>query len=140
MKKIRALTDKFAIGLSMLCTIHCLLLPLVLVVLPSLTVLPFADERFHLWMLILVIPTSLFALTLGCKQHKRYGLLVMGMIGLGFLMSAVLAESFVSPAGEKILTLIGTVFVALGHIWNYRLCQDSNAHNHCADDAHCHDA
>lgn len=127
MKNILALSDKLAISLSFLCTLHCLVLPLALVLMPSLAILPFQDEAFHLGMLIAVIPISAFALTMGCKQHKRYQLLLMGGIGLSILIAAViLGHDLLGETGEKVLTVIGAGFVALGHIWNYRLCQREN--------------
>jgi len=67
-------------------------------------------------MLVAVIPTSVYALTLGCKQHKRYRLLILGFIGLGLLVVALaLGEERIGEAGEKILTVIGGGFVAFGH-------------------------
>lgn len=50
MKTAQEYTDNFAIGLSMLCAIHCLLLPLILVALPSLGALQLQNEAFHFWM------------------------------------------------------------------------------------------
>lgn len=123
MKTIQAISDKFAIGLSLLCTVHCLILPLALVLLPSLAAMQLEDERFHTWMLFAVIPTSLVALTLGCKQHQRYRLLVLGLIGLALITLAVVWGHSIGEFGEKVLTVIGAALVATGHLWNYHLCQ-----------------
>ena len=124
MKNIQMYTDKAAIGLSLLCTLHCLAFPVLLVLLPSLAALQLNDEAFHLWMVFAVVPTSTFALTMGCRKHKRYHLLVLGLIGVTFLISAVvLHEPLLTEAGEKILTCIGAAFIAYGHYRNYRLCQ-----------------
>ena len=119
----QAVTDKFAIGLSLGCAIHCLFLPILLALLPSMTALQLDNEAFHFWMLAAVLPTSIYALTLGCKQHKRYRLLILGFIGLGLLVLALaLGEERIGETGEKILTVIGAGFVAFGHWFNYRLC------------------
>ena len=117
-------TDKTAIGLSLLCAIHCLATPLVIVLLPSLVALQFNSEAFHLWMVLAVVPTSVYALTIGCRQHKRYRLLTFGFIGLSCLIVAVMfGESLLGEAWEKTLTTIGAGLVAYGHYTNYRLCQ-----------------
>ena len=80
-------------------------------------------EAFHLWMVVAVIPSSVYALTLGCKQHKRYRLLIWGCIGLTLLvMALVLGEERIGENGEKILTVLGASFVAVGHWFNFRLC------------------
>ena len=121
---VRALTDKMAMSLSLLCALHCVATPVVLVMLPSLAALQFDDEAFHLWMVLAVIPISSYALTMGCKRHKRYRLLGVGLVGLLFLLSAVLlGEAVISEFQEKALTVIGAVTITLGHYWNYRLCR-----------------
>ena len=130
MTGIQRLTEKMAMSLSLLCAIHCLAAPLIIVMLPSLVALQFDNEAFHLWMVLAVIPTSIYALTMGCKQHKRYRLLVLGLFGLMFLLSAVLAgEEIVGEFWEQALTLTGAAIICLGHYWNYQLCR---LKNYCA--------
>lgn len=132
MKTAQAVTDKFAIGLSLMCTFHCLALPFLLALLPSMVASQLDNEAFHLWMIIAVLPTSIYALTLGCKQHKRYRLLILGSIGLALLvMGLVLGEERIGEAGEKILSILGAGFVAVGHWFNYRLCR-AQKHKDCA--------
>jgi len=57
MKSTTLTIDKMAIGLSMICTLHCLMLPIALVILPSLSASIFGDEGFHQWLLMAVIPS-----------------------------------------------------------------------------------
>ena len=124
MKNIQIFTDKMAIGLSLICTIHCLAFPLIIVLLPNLAALQLDNEAFHLWMVLAVIPTSAFALTVGCKQHKKYSLIPVGLAGLTCLILAVvLGESLLGEYGEKILTAIGAGIITFGHYRNYRLCK-----------------
>lgn len=124
MKNLNIFADKMAISLSLLCAIHCLASPLLILLLPSIAALGLSGEAFHIWMLVAVVPTSAYALTMGCKQHQCYRPFVLGLAGLCFLISAVvLGESLFGEAGEKVLTLIGAGIMAVGHGWNYRLCQ-----------------
>lgn len=130
MKTAQALTDKLAIGLSLMCAVHCLAIPVLLLLLPSMAALPLENEAFHFWLVAAVLPSSIYALTLGCKQHKRYRLLFLGAIGLSLLvMALVLGENRIGEVGEKSLTVLGAGFIAVGHWFNYRLCQ---AHDHQA--------
>lgn len=130
MKITQEVTDKLSIGLSMLCAIHCLVLPLLLVALPSFGALQLQNENFHTWMLISVIPISLYALTMGCKKHKRYRLFLFGATGLVLLVSAVLFEDYIGGEfGEKSLTLLGATLIVLAHFGNFRLCRK---HENCA--------
>ncbi len=132
MKTTQVMTDKLAIGLSLLCTFHCLALPILLVLLPSMAALGLDNENFHLWMVVAVIPSSLYALTLGCKQLKRYQLFYLGAIGVALLILALaLGEERIGESGEKTLTVLGACFVAIGHWFNYRLCNALD-HENCA--------
>ena len=123
MRSIQALTDQTSIGISLVCAIHCLFVPVLLVALPSLASLPLESEMFHVWMVVAVLPISIFALTLGCKKHKRYKIIFLGVLGLISLISALLLESLVGEIGEKLLTLLGAGLIAWGHFTNFKLCQ-----------------
>lgn len=116
--------DKASISLSVVCAIHCLLLPLALVLIPSMAVLPIADERFHQLLVVLVLPTSLFALTIGCRRHRQWRVMVCGALGLTVLLLTVLAgHEMLGEFGEKSLTLLGAILVAISHIINFRQCK-----------------
>lgn len=125
MKALQLFSDKFAIGLSMLCTMHCLLLPLIVALLPSLTALNLTDERFHFWMLAAALPISLYALTMGCQQHQHYRVLLLGGLGLMLLVLGVFVGPVYGEVWEKGLTVLGASLVASGHLWNYQLCQQA---------------
>ena len=121
---IQTFTDKMAASLSLLCALHCMAFPVIIVMLPSLAALQFDDEAFHTWMVLSVIPISVYALTMGCKQHKRYRLLGLGLFGLLFLLSAVLpGDELITDSWEKALTVTGAITISLGHYWNYSLCR-----------------
>ena len=53
--KLQEKMDKFAIGLSAMCAIHCLAVPVLLVLLPSAAALGLGNEQFHFWMLVAVM-------------------------------------------------------------------------------------
>jgi peptidoglycan/LPS O-acetylase OafA/YrhL len=129
---IKYLTDKLAIGLSVTCAIHCLVTPIILLLLPSIAALQLNSEAFHLWMIVAVVPTSIFALFMGCRRHEHYRLLVIGSLGLVFLVLAiVLGEKTLGEFGEKILTLIGAVVISFGHYQNFRLCEQHTDCHSC---------
>jgi len=130
-KSLSSYTNNFAIGLSGMCVLHCLATPLLLALLPSLSALNLESEAFHRWLLIAVIPTSLFSLAIGCKQHQYYRVLVMGALGLLVLVSAVFVEDLANgELLEKVLTVSGAVIIALAHIMNFRLCKKQQCECH----------
>ena len=102
MKTEQAVTDKLAIGLSVACAIHCLFLPLMVLTLPSIAALNLDNEAFHMWMVVAVIPCSIYALFLGCKEHSRYQLVFLAFSGLVMLVLAlVLGEEQIGSCGES---------------------------------------
>jgi len=122
MNYLSSYTNHLSIGLSALCVVHCLAMPILIVLLPSLTALQLENEAFHSWLLMGVIPTSLFSLLMGCKQHQRYRVLTIGLVGLLFLVSAVFVEDFANgELFEKVLTVIGACTLAIVHYMNFRV-------------------
>lgn len=116
--------DKAAIGLSLVCAIHCLLLPVAVVMLPAMAAATFGDERFHQWMLLAVLPTSLFALTMGCRRHRNMGVLAIGLPGLAILsLAAFFGHDLLGETGEKVASLAAALLIALGHVRNHALCK-----------------
>lgn len=121
--------DKAAIGLSLICTVHCLLLPIALTMLPALGASIAGDENFHLLLLLAVIPTSLIALTLGCRKHGHGHVVLTGLLGLIILtLTAFLGHDLLGDSGEKVASVLGAGTIALTHIRNYRLCRDAQCH------------
>ena len=121
MNYLQATLDKFAIGISTVCAIHCLFTPLLVLSIPAIAVLGIDGEWFHKLMVAVVIPTSLFSLTLGCKKHKVYQIFALGALGIVILIAALFFEA--NPTIEKVLTLAGASIIALSHYLNFKLCR-----------------
>ncbi len=86
--------------MAVICGIHCLVTPVLLVALPILATTFWVDENFHLWMILLVIPTTSLALWSGCRKHKDKWVLAAGAMGLGILVMAIISER-VSKANAR---------------------------------------
>ena len=124
MKNIQAMSDKTAISLSILCALHCLALPVLVVMLPSLTAWNLASEEAHLWLLVAVIPISVYALTMGCRKHQQFNIMFLGLIGLALLIIAAwLGHDILGEIGEKTILTIGAAVIALSHLLNQRQCR-----------------
>ena len=121
--KLQAIGDKAAIGLSFLCTLHCIVLPIVLLIAPSIAAFSFNDKLFHQYMLVAVFINSIFALSTGYRRHRQPIIYVWGISGLSLLLLAfVLGHDVLGELWEKVFTLFGAVAVAYGHLKNHRLC------------------
>ncbi|MDU0353734.1 MerC domain-containing protein [Paraglaciecola aquimarina] len=121
-KKLLNTADRSAIILSSLCLIHCLVLPVILVLLPTLTsVAFFSDERFHTWLLYGVIPISLFAVVLGYFHHRNRSVVLVTSIGMSVLiLVALLGHDVFGEQGEIVASVLGSILVAYGHIRNFK--------------------
>ena len=123
MLNIQVIADRSAIGLSLLCALHCLLFPLVILLYPNfISVLP-NDETFHFFILFVIIPVSFFALYRGAKIHKNSSIIIFGMFGISTLVIAlILGHDIIGELGEKMFTLIGSLLVIVAHVKNYSFC------------------
>lgn len=143
--------DSLAISMSVICAIHCLLTPLLLVLLPVLTTTFWVHKDFHLWMICLVIPTTSIAVFLGCKQHKDKIVLFLSTLGLLLLLSVALYEAFFHytllpvahahcpqclqrefgniPNVSILINIFGGILLASAHLRNFILCRKADCHH-----------
>ncbi|MCS5575492.1 MAG: MerC domain-containing protein [Pseudomonadales bacterium] len=124
--------DAIAVVLSGVCMLHCLALPLLLTISPILNVTLLSETVFHVLLLVFILPTSVIALTIGCRSHKDKITLVLGALGLSILtITAFFGHQLVGLTGERILTSFGGLILAGSHIQNYRCCRRDNCnHDH----------
>lgn len=128
MSKFIDSTDKAAIVLSMLCVVHCVALPVVLIVLPSVSgLLAFDDEVFHIWLLFAVIPISLFATLTGYFHHRRKSVLSIGLAGMvALVLAAVVGHDLFGHTAEVVMTIVGSGLIAYAHLRNLSLRRSKN--------------
>ena len=120
--------DKAAIGLSLVCALHCLMVPLLLALFPSGVLSSLGDERIHLGLLFLIIPISVFSLTFGCRVHRNLTVVAVGVTGIGILcLSALLTHDMGGESLETAGTLLGSGIVALSHVLNFKFCRVAHA-------------
>ena len=120
--------DKAAIGLSFTCALHCLMVPILLALFPSGALSGLGDERIHLGLLALIIPISVFSLTLGCRVHRSLTVVAVGVTGICILIfSALLAHDIGGESLETAGTLLGSGIVALSHALNFKFCRSAHA-------------
>lgn len=147
--------DKLAISMAAVCAVHCLLTPILIVLLPIVATSFFVHEDFHLWMLYLVIPTTSFAMFMGCRQHKDKWVAALSALGLSVLIAALVYERRQAPNSEVAaeahcqhcvrdiseeplplnvaawINTFGGLLLASAHIRNYRLCRRASCTHEC---------
>ena len=116
--------DGMAVILSGTCMLHCLVLPLLVTLFPIVQGSLLEEQHFHLIMLVLILPTSLVALTLGCRRHRDTLTIVLGAVGLTTLAIAALwVHVLFGFLGERVVTTLGGLVLASAHIQNFRCCR-----------------
>lgn len=110
--------DGIAIGVSFTCMVHCLALPALVALLPAWSAWLDVPEAFHVWVLAFALPFSLAVLLRASRGRWWFGPLWLGIGGLA-LMGLGLALR--DPLIEPIVTSLGAVLLAAGHLVNWRL-------------------
>ena len=74
--------------------------------------------------MIVVLPTSAIALSLGCRLHGNWRIIALGFAGVTSLVVAIFADLLsLGEAGETLMTVLGAVLIACAHVLNYRTCR-----------------
>jgi hypothetical protein len=118
-QKSRDWLDGAAVGLSALCLVHCLALPLIVAGVPFLA--QFADTHLHYQVLILVVPLSVIALAIGFRRHRDSRIVAGGALGMLLLIiGATVAHTQLGLAADRIFTICGSLVLATAHWKNSR--------------------
>lgn len=108
-----------AISASLLCLVHCLALPFLLLLLPGIIGLFARSEAFHYAALALIVPSAVAAFWLGYRRHRALRPALFGVAGVGGLAVALLPG--LTEGTETWLTVAGSLLLVAGHMMNWRL-------------------
>ena len=133
--KSQLTSDKFAISFSAICMIHCLFAPSLIILSYSSLALTVESELIHKAILLLTIPVSIFAISLGYKNHSNNSIIYTGIAGLTILISALLVGESIGENAELILTILGSLMVITCHYRNYNVCKKLNCDCHETSEA-----
>lgn len=119
--------DMFGMLAGVVCLIHCLLLPTVLSMLPTLAVIHLGHDSTHVLLFSWVVLFSL-SILLGYKKHRQKNVLSLMLIGLCLVMTATFhhALGFSETLELPIITL-GNLILVLAHFMNRRIAKQLHA-------------
>lgn len=109
---------------SLLCLVHCLALPFLLLLLPGIIGLFARSEAFHYGAVALIVPSAIAAFWLGYRRHRALRPALFGVVGVGCLVVALLPET--AEGAETWLTVAGSLLLVTGHMMNWRLRTHAN--------------
>jgi hypothetical protein len=127
-----SLLDRLGATGSLLCAVHCALLPALIALLPSLGIAAWLDDGFERGFVAFATLLGLFTLVWGYRRHRAVRALWLLLPGLSLLWLATGYEPLhhaVVP--HAIAMTLGGTLVGLAHLANLRL---NHGHVH---DAHC---
>lgn len=126
--------DRFGIGLSTLCAIHCAATPILMGVLPSIANV-FAHGAFHIITFIMLVGIAALTLVRTFFQHRRFVPLAIGLLGIALAALGLAADELFPHAHahshahasgelpmEEILTFVGSMFLIVAHWKNRTVC------------------
>jgi hypothetical protein len=122
--------DALGIGTSVLCAIHCALLPILMSTLPVFGVNIIHNVIFEWGMIVLAFAVGSYSLFHGYIKHHR-SLVPVLIFSFGFIF-LVLKQFF--TAYEIPLLLVAVAFIISAHFYNYQLCHRSK----CSSPHHKH--
>ena len=134
--RLHVLLDRIGAAGSLLCAIHCALLPLAIAILPSLGIAVWLGDGFETGFVAFASLFGLAVLAWSYRRHRAMRALGLLLPGLAALWVAVLYPPLhhaVVPHA-MVMTFGGTL-VGLAHVANLRL---NHGHVHDATCAHSH--
>ncbi|AQA00536.1 hypothetical protein BWQ93_20280 [Sphingopyxis sp. QXT-31] len=119
------LADLAGLALSATCLLHCLALPMLLLLAPALGHWIALPEWTHAAILTLALPAAFVAMRGGWARHQRSAPGVVAVIGLVLLAAGLVAhEGWIATANasaDTLLTTLGALGLAAAHLANWRL-------------------
>ncbi|MGP1284058.1 MAG: MerC domain-containing protein [Parasphingopyxis sp.] len=109
--------ESIAIGASLLCLVHCLILPVAVALLPALAAFVALPEALHIWLLGFVAPVAGLVLLSGYRVHRDHRPPVAGALGLVLLAFATLF--FPETVLDMLLSTVGSVLLVRAHLLNW---------------------
>ena len=120
------LADLAGLALSATCLIHCLALPMLLLLAPAVGHWIALPEGTHAAILLLALPAAYVAMRGGWHRHRRPAPIAIAAFGLALLALGLAAHEGLlavvdAETADRWLTSTGALALAAAHIANWRL-------------------
>lgn len=118
--------DLYAVGLSTLCVLHCVALPVLVALMPVIGQAA-ENELVHRVLAVAAVPVSLRVIWKTRPLNRNRLFVGAALLGLALLLLPAFVEAV--SAYEEPITVAGGVLLACAHIWHwFRRCGRNGAH------------
>lgn len=124
----RSLLDRFGASASLLCALHCALLPVGLALLPALAGSLLAERSFELGFVLFASALAVLTVALSWRRHHVGAALWLLVPGVVLLWTGSFTDLHDIEPLHTIMVTMGGTLVGIGHLVNLRL-----AHGHVHD-------
>lgn len=125
-------TDKVGIFFSVLCCIHCMAIPALIIFAPVIGQY-FKNPFIHLSTMALVIPIGFYAFFSKLKVHRNKKPLYIGLTGMLLLVLGhsfhALLENDLGEILEISSSIVGGISLVWAHWLNIKLCRCNTCHH-----------
>jgi hypothetical protein len=118
---MREIWDRIGISASLLCVVHCLFTPLLVLFMPIAGEF-FSHETFHVIIAVIVFPVAVWALWNGYQQHHKRSVLYFGAAGITLMIFGMILGEF-DRRFEYAGMISAGLLLAWAHYTNLRSCR-----------------
>ena len=98
--------DRVGFAVSALCMVHCVAMPVLLAFAPTVQTL-FANFNAHVWLAGIALFITFATFIPSFLQHRRWGVLVLALIGLSIISLAAINDNCCQPSLNCLLCRTG---------------------------------
>ena len=118
--------DRIGISASILCAIHCVLTPALVILIPFVGHF-LSASWVHITIAVVIFPVAVWALWSGYRRHRHPRILIAGGVGLALMAAGMTLEnsdpSSRETALQTLLLISAGLTLAAAHWFNLRACR-----------------
>lgn len=115
----------FANWASFLCLVHCTVLPIILIFLPTSAIYLMLDSKFEFILLTLSCALNIYNICFGIKTHRKYN--IIWLFSAGFVLTLLgyfLNEHKHTDHNQiNVLMILGSFMLIISNIINNKICR-----------------
>lgn len=120
---LQLLADKAGICLSVICIVHCILTPVILLSLPAMHLFDWWHNSLHVIFAVIIPLLALAAFIPGYKLHGDSRVFKISLIGFALIIAGITIPHELDIEWlEPVLSVAGSIFLVRAHLINRNLC------------------